>query len=125
MAKRYVTSAGNQINVDLAPLSVNTIVLKGLNTALKTELEKTGFKATIFPNPATDQVHLDFSIPEKSSVNIDLYNAGGQLVKTLGNGIFDIGNHQVDVDLQRLFVGVYWIKIKSLNDIQTLKIIKN
>jgi hypothetical protein len=124
LVKTNVTASGNQINIELAPLSVNAIILKGLNTAIKPELEKTSFKASVYPNPATDQVHLDFSLPESSPMNIGLFNANGQLLRTISNAVFEAGSHQIDLNMDNLSAGVYWIRLQSDQSIQTIKIIK-
>jgi len=116
--------ADSVISVDLAPLSINSIILKSNATAVNSDLKKNGFKASIYPNPATDQVYLDFSLPERSEVKIDLFNANGQLAKTLDKAVFDSGNQQKEISLQSLSMGVYWIRITSENDLQTLKLVK-
>jgi len=124
LVKTDVAATSNQITVELAPLSVNTLVLKGLRTAVKPDLETGSFKATIYPNPATDLVHIDFTLPERSPLNIGLFNTNGQLLKTISHELFDAGNHQIEVNTASLSIGVYWIKIETSNDVETIKLIK-
>ena len=73
LVKTYLTAKSNQINVELAPLSVNSIVITGLSTSVKSALKINSFKAQIYPNPTTDLCHLNFSLSEKENLTIELY----------------------------------------------------
>jgi hypothetical protein len=116
--------ADSVISVDLAPLSINSIILKSNATAVNPDLKKNTFKASVYPNPATDQVHLDFSLPERGRVKFDLYSGNGQLIKTISNSVFESGNQSTSFDLNNTSSGIYWIKLTTKKDSQTLKIIK-
>lgn len=123
LTKRNVL-AGDLVNIELAPLSVNSITLKAAFTSAEPDFKKSSFNATIYPNPATDIVYLDFSIPERRQVNIGLFNISGQVLKIISNEVFDAGNHQEELNTSNLSGGIYWIKFESENDIQTVKLIK-
>jgi hypothetical protein len=125
LVKTDVTAALNQITVELAPLSVNSIILKAAPTSTQTKLTDGKLKAKLYPNPATDQVNLGFSIPERGKLSIELFQANGILLKTLGNELFDAGNHQIYLNTGNLSSGIYWIRLRSDTDTQTTKLIKN
>lgn len=116
--------AGNLVNIELAPLSVNSITLKASLTSAEPDFKKSSFKALVYPNPTKDLVHLDFSLPERSTLRIGLFNVNGQLLKTISNEVFDAGNHQIEVNTASLSGGIYWIKFESSNDVETIKLIK-
>jgi hypothetical protein len=117
--------AGNLVNIELAPLSVNSITLKAALTSAETALKINSFNANVYPNPATDIVQLNFTLPERTLVNIGLFNTNGQILKTISNKIFNTGNHQEELNTSSLSGGVYWIKFESASGIQTVKLIKN
>ena len=123
MTKRNVL-AGDLVNIELAPLSVNSITLKASLTSTGSDLKSSSFKSAVYPNPATGLVHLDFSLPERSAMNISLFDINGQLLKTISNKVFEAGNHQSELNTGLLSGGVYWIKFQSTSGIQTLKLIK-
>jgi len=125
LVKTEVTAALNQITVELAPLSVNSIILKAAPTSAQTQVTDTKLKSKIYPNPATNEVKLSFSIPEKGKLLIELFQANGILMKTITNEIFDAGSHQFDWNTSTLLPGIYLIRFTSNNDIQTIKLIKN
>ena len=124
LIKSDVTAQNNKITLELAPLSVNTVVLKGLTTSLKPIIVKGNFKASVYPNPTKGLVHLDFSFPEGGPLSIGLFNINGQLLKTISNEIYEAGNHQIDLNTESLSGGVYWIKFESSKNVQTVKLIK-
>ena len=123
LVKSDVTAGSNLIAVDLAPLSVNTIILKGMVTAVKPGLKMNDFKASVYPNPASDQVHLRFSLPERSQVKIDLFKANGQLIKSIGNIVYESGAQSTEISLKGLSSGIYWIKLTSESNSQSFKLI--
>jgi len=125
LVKTDLIASGNQVTTELAPLSVNSIVLKGLSTAVKPDLKKNTFKAQIYPNPAIDKVNLDFYLPERCLIRIDLFQANGTLQKTIINREFDSGKQTIEIELNSLPASVYWIKLTTNNATQILKLIKS
>lgn len=125
LVKTDITAALNQITVELAPLSVNSIILKAAPTSAENKLLNNRFSAKIYPNPATNEVNLSFSIPEKEKISIELYQSNGVLLNILSNKFFDGGDHQIDLNTGYLSSGIYLIKFRSNNDTQTIKLIKN
>lgn len=125
LKKTEVAALDNMVTVSLAPLSVNSIIFKGLLTASHPDLEKNDFKAVIFPNPASNVAHLQFSLPEKSAMSIVLYSGNGQLLQVISNSSFEVGKNQIDWNTENLSPGIYWIKFKSPDHTQTIKLLKN
>ncbi|HAQ18181.1 MAG TPA: glycoside hydrolase family 44 [Prolixibacteraceae bacterium] len=124
LAKQDVIAAQNQITVELAPLSVNSIILKAAPVSSDKALQNGRFNAKIYPNPASDQVNLEFSLPEKSKLTIALYQANGMLSKTICNTAFESGNHQIEINSGYLSSGIYWIRFISETETKTIKLIK-
>ena len=51
-----------------------------------------------YPNPFNPQTSISFAIPEKSDVNLSVYDILGNKVRTLANGEFEPGDHKVIFD---------------------------
>ncbi|MFO7446679.1 MAG: GDSL-type esterase/lipase family protein [Ignavibacteriaceae bacterium] len=51
-----------------------------------------------YPNPFNPETLIEFSIPISEVVTIEIYNAAGKLIRTIGNYTFPAGNHQVKWD---------------------------
>ena len=124
LVRTEVAVSPNQISVELAPLSINTILLRSIAVGIKPDLKKNSFKASVYPNPATDRIHLSFSLPERSQVKIDLFNQNGQMLKTISHAVFESGTQTSEFNLNDISNGIYWIKLTSESAIQTIKIIK-
>jgi hypothetical protein len=125
LVKSEVIASSNQISVELAPLSVNTILLRSNVVGTKPDYQKSNFKGSAYPNPASNQVNLDFSLPEKTKMSISLYNTNGQFLKTVVSSVFEAGSHQVNLDTSFITEGVYFIKFNSENMVQTIKLFKH
>jgi len=125
LVKSSVVASLNQISVELAPMSVNTILLRALRVGVIPELKKNSLKARVYPNPANDQVQLDFSLSERSRLKIDLFNAKGQHVKTMNNSLVEAGNQAKEFELNGLSRGIYWIRLTTEYNSQTLKLVIN
>ncbi|WP_161990728.1 LamG-like jellyroll fold domain-containing protein [Chryseobacterium viscerum] len=77
-------------------------------------VEKTNFK--FFPNPATNKLFLTSKQP---ILNVEVINFLGQTVKTQ-----KINNVEAEINLSSLTPASYWIRIKTKEGLETIKIIK-
>ncbi|HEY3876350.1 MAG TPA: T9SS type A sorting domain-containing protein, partial [Candidatus Kapabacteria bacterium] len=81
----------------------NSINASSVSTANATPLTM----SDIYPNPLSTSGNFSFSLPEAMSVQIDLYNALGQRVKTLENSTMPSGTFNRVLDIHHLPAGVY------------------
>jgi len=79
-----------------------------------------------FPNPFNPTTRIQFEIPEKSFVNMKLFNLGGQEVASLANGEFQPGVHEVTVSGSELASGAYFYKLTAgkFTATRTLQLVK-
>lgn len=69
-----------------------------------------------YPNPFNPETEISFSLPEKASVYLDVYNVSGQKIRVLTNATFTAGLHKVTWDGtdrkgNRLASGVYFCRL--------------
>lgn len=77
----------------------------------------------VFPNPATDEVNIKFSLLENSQLNVYLFNAQGQIVKTQFLGRLDSGNHNFQLSTNNLPVGIYTVTmVNSKGEINSTRL---
>gem|GEM_PF-5898464 len=67
----------------------------------------------VYPNPATDQVTVEFSFEKDADLALGLYDVKGRLIENLFIGNKSAGNHQILVDVSNLPAGSYVIKLLS------------
>lgn len=63
---------------------------------------------TIFPNPASEIVNIEFEEPVDGEINLILLNSQGQLVKT---GVIESTTVSQQLNLQDLPAGIYYLKL--------------
>ena len=80
--------------------------------------EVTGELVLNAPNPFSRKTKIWYRLKEESSVQLFVYNASGQMLKTIKEGIKGEGDHYVDIDANGMENGIYFYSI-SLNGITT------
>lgn len=112
---QFENDGGNNIyidNINLYPAS-----MAGLN-----EISVTGL--SLYPNPANESVTLTINNNVSGENNIVLIDALGNQVHVLQSGYLNAGLSQLDVDLNGLAPGVYFIRITNANGSAVAKFIK-
>lgn len=67
----------------------------------------------IFPNPASNQLHIRFELSEATALKIALYNVLGQELMVLKESIVQSGTQQIQQDIQSLESGLYYIRFTN------------
>lgn len=97
-------------------------------TSIDDQIDSNEFKATVFPNPVTDNTVLQYDLPESCFVNVCIYNLSGQKLTTLVDNRQSQGRHQVGLNmgqsaLSKLTEGVYICKLTSSGKTVALKLV--
>ncbi len=82
-----------------------------------------------FPNPFNPVTTIAFSVPERQSVNLSIYDVQGKRVATLVDGIVDAGRHEIVWDAKgekgrEVASGLYFCRLTAGDVRATKKIIK-
>jgi len=77
----------------------------------------------IFPNPATKTAHINFSNNSYGTANITLFDMLGRQVDQVYNGTLSGGNQSIDMNVESLENGLYFVKIELNNQTVTKKIV--
>ena len=83
------------------------------------------FAATIFPNPFSSIVSLSFNIGNEKLISISIIDVTGRIAKSILTNNLSSGNNSIDLDLSELKNGMYFCKINSDKNSQTIKLLKN
>ena len=65
------------------------------------------------PNPATEKSTVEISLKESDAVRLELTDLNGSMVKFMGLGRLQPGNHQVEIPLYGLPSGVYLLRVET------------
>ena len=74
-----------------------------------------------YPNPFNPTTRIEFSLPQKSAVQIVITNLLGEQVKKVVNKEFAAGNHSVTFDAAGMASGLYFYTLKTKEFVKTRK----
>ncbi len=105
---------------DIVYLSVDTMEIVGINE--QTNLVQ-GF--SIYPNPAKENVKVNFQLKEAGMVNVSISNVMGQNVLDIKNEWTPAGNHSINISVNNLTKGIYFVNINNGNSVSSKKLVIN
>jgi hypothetical protein len=76
---------------------------------------------SIFPNPASPNPSVNYSLSTPSSVNIKVYNVLGKELQQVVNEDQEAGKHQAGIDTEKLAAGIYFLQIRLNNQVESKK----
>jgi len=79
---------------------------------------------TIFPNPATDQVNIQFDLQYTSAVILEVSDLNGRVLHSLTFDKTTVGTNNVSIDLSGYDQGIYMLTLRSNNSQSVSKLIK-
>lgn len=100
---------------DGQPLGFNFIVVGRITTAVPEVSNPITLFSRNEPNPFTETTTISFEIAETSYGQLNVYNAIGQCVATLLNGVITAGQHKIIFNASQLPVGSYYYQIATAN----------
>ncbi|GHV07556.1 hypothetical protein FACS1894160_0340 [Bacteroidia bacterium] len=100
--------------------------LKNLGSANAVKQVADNVTYNVSPNPFTEEINLNYSLPEATKVNIELFDAKGAKIVTLVSNEVQTGAISVSKNVAQYTSapGVYVLKIKIGNKTYTEKIVK-
>jgi hypothetical protein len=105
---------------------VDFIALPAIYTTIvgTTELTKeNAMQLSIFPNPATEQLNILYKLATDSEVDLKIYSSNGQIVYSNENDYHTAGSYSVNFNASSLSRGIYFISLKTINQVITQKLI--
>ena len=117
MTVRAFDAAGNVSGVSLV-LIVKTLPATGIENSVA---ESTG-KLFVFPNPASESALVEFNSLSTDPISLSVFTVKGSLVKCI-NQVAIIGLNRIEINTKDIKTGVYIIKFKQNDSINSLKLV--
>lgn len=76
-----------------------------------------------FPNPFNPITTIKYSLPEKSNIELSIFDITGRVISVLDKGVKEKGIYEVKFDAGRLPSGIYFYRLKSESIIITKKLV--
>jgi photosystem II stability/assembly factor-like uncharacterized protein len=74
-----------------------------------------------FPNPFNPSTKIQFSLPQTSDVQLNIYDVRGNLVESLVSGMKSAGYHEVVWNAAKNASGIYFVQIKAGSFVKNIK----
>jgi len=105
----------------------STSATKNASTPASTTINNPDVKnIQLYPNPSKDIAELLYELIQDASVSIALFDANGNLVKNQMNNVKEwAGEHRFSLQLNGLKNGVYFVKLTTNQNKQTIKLVIN
>ncbi len=78
----------------------------------------------LFPNPVQSKATVEFNLSEINNVSISIVDAVGRTVKSISTNNLQQGQNKITLDFYEFNNGIYFLRIKSNDGLQTIKLIK-
>ncbi len=75
--------------------------------------DDSGLLVDISPNPASEQINIEFYIEKSAFVNLGLYTLDGRKIIEFQKGFMESGNHQIDYQLSTIPSGLYLVRLAA------------
>jgi PKD repeat protein len=98
-----------------------TLGLAATVTSTKTPLALAGLK--VFPNPATDLLRIGFSTEQAGDYELRITNIAGQLLNRQGYQVVN-GTNLLTTDVSKLVPGLYFATLRTDDQVQTVRFVK-
>lgn len=109
------------------PGDENIIIDSTIVTALPQSAQKIVQSAQLYdpsPNPARDHVSVQYFIPTTGNYSLDLLGENGQLIQSVEKKTNSVpGFYTSGIDVSKLSVGIYYLRLNSEGTVRTKKII--
>ena len=105
MDKQYISDTVNAISIDGPQNVTNSNTIK------------------VYPNPANNYAHIDFSVAENTTVDIQMFDMSGKMVYTKSLGKVATGLHSQIIPCEQLKKGVYVVRVAAGTQPMTSKLI--
>ncbi len=101
------THDDNLISIDEIKVSGN-----GLNLG-KAKIDAQLFEIRTTPNPSSDIVRIEYTLPEMATLDLGIYDMAGRFMKAITHGTQLKGTYFYNVDVKDLAAGVYNVILNS------------
>jgi hypothetical protein len=124
------TTTGSSQSITLQPGEYHVYLNRNLTNAVTTPVidinnPPGGLQLFVYPNPVRPNSIAEVYIPERSNVQIDLWNIQGQKTRNIFNGTLAKGKHTITLSdkTNNLPAGIYLVKVQTKSQVQSAKIL--
>jgi len=100
-----------------------------IETSTVTDVSSVGGESapfTCYPNPATTDLRIQYTLAAAGSVRLEMYNAASSAVRVLYEGVQPAGTHRIEPSVADIAAGTYMCRLVTSSgvQVQTITIVK-
>lgn len=120
---QYIGSTNASVSIQnaIGCNSIEVVAEYCSHVSIEEQLSVTQLSA--YPNPFTTATTIEFSLDEKSKIQISIYNTMGELVFHTEDQ-FDLGTHMMSWSPHHLPTGLYYAVLRSEEGVSVVKMVK-
>lgn len=103
-------------------IALDDILITGTLVGVNENASELGL--TVFPNPASDKIELNYLLKSSGSVSAKIYDVKGSVVMNMNKGIQIAGNQKLAIDISKLATGSYTIELTAAGTSVSSKFVK-
>lgn len=116
----YIAFYGNSADDNL--VSLDDVMIRGTLYNSINE-NKTDLSLNLFPNPATDNVQVNYTLTSETNVSITVFDVTGKMISSVSEGNVAAGRHFAHINTADLAKGFYTVKVETTYGSSTSKLI--
>lgn len=103
----------NQLNTAANnPAAIASAIVQALTVGIN-ENTGTSFGASVYPNPSTDKIKINYTLTEAGTVSFDVLNVIGKTIVTYPLSKQAAGKHDFGIDVKNLSEGIYLLRFNA------------
>jgi len=125
-----ITATGSAQNITLLPGEYHIYLNRNLTNAVITAINGVNapgnqLTGIVYPNPAGTVSVLDINVPATGKVQVDMFNAFGQKIRSVFSGTLTKGKHGIMLTdkINNLPSGTYLLRIQQANKVISVKLV--
>ncbi|HSG68388.1 MAG TPA: T9SS type A sorting domain-containing protein, partial [Bacteroidales bacterium] len=77
----------------------------------------------VYPNPFRNSTNIEFELPQRTHVVLEVYSMIGERVVVITDQSYDKGKHFIKWNAQKLKNGMYFLRLKAGEMVDTRRLI--
>lgn len=115
-------SVSDSILFTSTALTTQKILVSGFNNVGLDKLDNIS-QSMLYPNPASTELHIGLALETAATVQINIIDVSGKLVKTIHPELMNAGNNELALDITDLQNGLYFVKMESAGSSKTMRLV--
>ena len=104
-------------------ISLDDVMIRGNKNNVGIQENSNDLGVAVFPNPATDNVQINYTLTSETVVTINVFDVTGKLVASVSNGAQAQGFHFAHINTSDLAKGFYTVNVKTATASSNTKLI--